>query len=554
VVSARLVYLQVVVAPAYAEQAREQRTRDITLAPRRGSIYDREGEPLAVSMEAGTVYANPRAISGPEGTARVLAEVLGGEVADYEAKLRKKAGFAYIARKVDMARIDTLKGLELKGIGFLEDSKRTYPSGELACQILGFVGIDDAGLAGLEQHYNDALAGTPGALLAERGLGGWPIPGGVTHAEDPIDGQNIVLTIDKDIQYEAQAELAAAVEKWGAKSGTVVIMNPRDGAIYAMASFPGFNPNTFGQYDASRYRNCAITDVYEPGSTMKSLTAAAVIDKGLFEPDSMFELPPSIKVGGRKIGEAHGRPTVNWSLTEIVTNSSNVGAVKLGMALGPEGMYEYCAKFGLTEKTGVDYPGEAQGYVPPTDTWSASSIGNIPFGQGLSMTSLQLARALAAIANGGELVTPHFLEALPDDPDAALSWPRTRAITQQAADQARAVLEAVITEGTGAAAAVDGYSVAGKTGTAQKARTDGRGYAAGKYIASFSGFLPADDPQVLIIVTLDEPSNAIYGGVVAAPTFARLGAFSVSHLKIPPTLPRDIQDPDDDSSTTDVSP
>jgi len=534
-VAARLVYLQVVAAPAYATRAADQRTRDITLAPRRGSIYDREGEPLAVSMEARTVYATPYAVEDPAGAATAIASVLGGDAATYEAKLRKDTGFVYIARKVDMERAAALEKLDLKGIDFLEDSRRSYPSGELACQVLGFVGIDDEGLSGVEKYYDELLAGQPGTILAERDPFGRPIPGGVMKSEDPVDGQNIVLTIDKDIQYQAQVELTAAVEKWKAKSGTIIVMDPRDGEIYAMASTPGFNPNDYGKATADATRNRAITDTYEPGSTVKSLTAAAVIDKGLFTPESMFSLPPSLKIGGRTIGEAHGRGTVNWSLSEIVTNSSNVGAVKLGMALGPKGLYEYFNKFGLTEKTGIDYPGEGQGWLPPTEDWSASTIGTVPFGQGISMTTVQLARALSSIANGGELPTPHFLLDLPDDPGADLVWPKRRAISAEAAATTTDVLQLVITEGTGEAAAVPGYDVAGKTGTAQKARTDGRGYAGGKYVASFSGFLPAEDAQVLIIVSLDEPSNAIYGGVVAAPVFSKLGAFSVSHLKIPPT-------------------
>jgi cell division protein FtsI (penicillin-binding protein 3) len=237
---------------------------------------------------------------------------------------------------------------------------------------------------------------------------------------------------------------------------------------------------------------------------------------------------------------------VNWSLTEIVTNSSNVGSVLLGMALGPDGLYESFDSFGLTEKTGVDFPGEVRGWLPPTGEWSASTIGTVPFGQGVSMTGLQLARALSAIANDGELPTPHFLQALPDDDTAALSWPRERAIDPESARAMRGVLAAAVTDGTGGSAAVPGYTVAGKTGTAQKARTDGRGYAAGKYVASFSGFIPAEEPRVLIIVNIDEPKNAIYGGVVAAPVFSTLAEFSVSHLKIPPTS---VTAPGDDTAT-----
>lgn len=554
VVAGRLVYIQGFESSAYAAQAQEQRTRDITLAPRRGSIYDREGEPLAVSIEARTVYATPYAVEDPAGTAQAIAGVLGGEVADYEERLNRDTGFVYIARKVDMARARALEELDLTGIGFIEDSRRSYPSGELACQTLGFVGVDDQGLSGLELFYDDLLAGEPGTLLAERDPYGRVIPGGVMHEVDPVNGSNLVLTIDKDIQYEAQVLLAEAVETWGAQGGVAIVMDPRDGEIYAAASVPGFNPNDFGAYDDSTYRNRAITDTYEPGSTVKSFTAAAVIDAGLYTPESMFELPPSIQVGGRTIGEAHGRGTVNWCLTDIVTNSSNVGAVKLGLALGPQGLYEYFDRFGFTEPTGVDFPGEAQGWLPPVDQWSASTIGTVPFGQGISMTPLQLARALSAIANGGELVTPHFLMAMPDDEDAELVWPTEEALSPEAAHTTRDMLTAVVTEGTGANAAVPGYEVAGKTGTAQKARTDGvAGYAAGRYVASFSGFLPADDPQVLILVAIDEPSNSIYGGTVAAPTFSRLAQFAVSHLKIPPST-ASISESSDQTETATTSP
>jgi len=554
VVAGRLVYIQGFESSAYAAQAQEQRTRDITLAPRRGSIYDREGEPLAVSIEARTVYATPYAVEDPAGTAQAIAGVLGGEVADYEERLNRDTGFVYIARKVDMARARALEELDLTGIGFIEDSRRSYPSGELACQTLGFVGVDDQGLSGLELFYDDLLAGEPGTLLAERDPYGRVIPGGVMHEVDPVNGSNLVLTIDKDIQYEAQVLLAEAVETWGAQGGVAIVMDPRDGEIYAAASVPGFNPNDFGAYDDSTYRNRAITDTYEPGSTVKSFTAAAVIDAGLYTPESMFELPPSIQVGGRTIGEAHGRGTVNWCLTDIVTNSSNVGAVKLGLALGPQGLYEYFDRFGFTEPTGVDFPGEAQGWLPPVDQWSASTIGTVPFGQGISMTPLQLARALSAIANGGELVTPHFLMAMPDDEDAELVWPTEEALSPEAAHTTRDMLTAVVTEGTGANAAVPGYEVAGKTGTAQKARTDGvAGYAAGRYVASFSGFLPADDPQVLILVAIDEPSNSIYGGTVAAPTFSRLAQFAVSHLKIPPST-ASISESNDQTETATTSP
>ncbi len=534
-VGVRLVYLQAYAAPMYAERAQNQRTRDIEIAPKRGTIFDRDGEPLAVSREARTIYASPRLVEDATATAEVLSIVLGGEVSDYVERLRSDKGFAYISRKVDPERAEAVEELRLKGIGLLKDSRRTYPSGELAAQVLGFTGIDDEGLSGLELHYDSLLAGEPGFVLAERDPFGRPIPGGVMHTEEPVDGSDIVLTIDRDVQYVAQLELQTAVEKWQAAAGSIVVMDPASGEILAMASVPGFNPNRFADADSSAYRNRSITDVYEPGSTLKAITGVSVIDAGLYDSHSMFEIPPTLKVAGRTIKEAHPRPTVNWSLTEIVTNSSNVGSVILGMALGEQQLYDYLDRFGFTEKTGVDFPGEAVGHVPPVDSWSATSIANIPFGQGVSMTPLQLARAFSAIANGGELVKPHFLLEVPEEPHVRASRQKRRAISEEAAEAMCEALKAAVSEGTGSAAAVEGYEVAGKTGTAQKARTDGRGYAPGKYVASFSGFLPAEDPRVLVVVMIDEPKGAIYGGVVAAPVFSEVARFTVSHLRIPPT-------------------
>ena len=534
-VAARLVYLQVVMGPVATAQAREQRMRDVVLPPRRGTIYDREGEPLAVSVDARTVYANPNAIDDKKATAAALASVLGGSPESYEAKLDRKSGFAYIARRVDIAQATALESLELKGIGFLDDSKRSYPSGELACQVLGFVNPDGKGVAGTELQYDRILAGTPGTLLAERDPFGRIIPGGIERSVDPVDGHDVVLSVDKDIQYQAQLELNALVQQYQAKGGSVLVMNPHTGEIYAMASTPTYDPNRYSEASQDAYRNRVVSDAYEPGSTIKSLTAASVLDAGVFTPESKLELPPSLKVAGKTVGEAHGRGTVTWTLAEIVTHSSNVGSVKLGQALKVRGLYDYFARFGLTKKTGIDFPGEAVGWLPPPEQWSALSMANIPFGQGVSMTPLQLCRAISAIANDGELVTPHLALSLPQDDEKEREWPKTRAISQAAARSTNTILQAVVTEGTGKEASVAGYSVAGKTGTAQKALPGGKGYASGAYVSSFIGFLPAEDPQVLVSVIVDEPKGVIYGGVVAAPAFSRLGAFSVSHLKIPPS-------------------
>jgi cell division protein FtsI (penicillin-binding protein 3) len=537
-VAARLVWVQTVDAGKLAAQAERQRVRELVLAPRRGSILDREGESLAKTVDARTVYAVPHSVKDATGTASALAGVLGGDPAVYLARLTRDSSFSYIARKVDLDRAAAVERLGIEGIGFLEDSRRTYPSGELACQVLGFVGVDDEGLAGLEKQYDAVLAGTEGRVLAERDPFGRPIPGGVMDALDPVDGRSIQLTIDKDIQYEAHVELASAVGRFGAKGGSILVMDPQNGEILAMSSWPYFDPNAYGTADPDALRNGPVTDAFEPGSTIKSFTAAAAIDQRLFTPESPFELPPTLQVGDRTIHESHPRGTVTWTLTDIVTKSSNVGAVKLGIALGKERIYSYFGRFGLTERTGVDFPGEARGAMPPPNTWSQSSIGNIPFGQGMSVSVLQLARAYAALANGGMLPTPHFLMRASDATTEPV-WPTRRAVPSETAATMRRVLRGVVSDGTGAEAQVTGYDVAGKTGTAQKARKGGGGYADGAYISSFAGFLPSESPGVLIIITLDEPTKGYYGGTVAAPSFSRLGRFCVAHLKLPPATSRE---------------
>lgn len=536
-ISARLVELHIIEAPAFAQLAEEQRTRDLELLPRRGTIFDREGEPLAISVEARSIYASPRSVKDPAVTAKSLSTILGGDAAEFEERLRRDAGFVYIARKVDIERANALKELDLAGIGFLDDSRRVYPFGELAGQVLGFVGVDNIGLTAIEKQYDDVLAGTPGRIIAERDPSGRPIPGGVRHTELPVDGEDIQLTIDKDIQHRAQMVLAETVKASGAIGGNVIVMNASDGSIYAMASYPGFDPNNFQTADQSAFRNRAVTDVYEPGSTLKALTVAAAIDRELFTPESVFDLPATIQIGGRTIGEARRKEFARLSLTEILAVSSNVGSVKLGMAMGPETLYDYFDRFGLNEAPGIDFPGQSRGVLLPVDQWSASTIGTLTYGQGISLTPLQLARAMCAIANGGTLPTPHLLTSA-----EGAKATRPRVISESTSAAMREMLVSAVTSGTGSAAAMPGYSVAGKTGTALKIKEDGSGYAEGKYIASFAGFLPAGDPQVVILVNIDEPSGNAFGGVVAAPAFRRIAEFVVSHMGISPQPERQIDD------------
>ncbi len=533
VVGVRLVWIQVVQASELAKTAQRQRTRDIVLPARRGSIFDREGQPLAVTSDAKTIYADPGEVVDATATASALAGVLGGKSGDYLPKLHKTSSFVYIARKVDLERAAALEKLKLHGIMQIDDSRRSYPGGTLACQILGFVGVDDKGLSGIEKQYDSTLAGTPGRMVAERDRQGRLIPGGIVTAQDPVDGQDVYLTIDNDIQFKAQKELAGAVKKFGAKGGSVVVMDPTSGEILAIASTPYFDANAFATASQDAMRNRAISDAYEPGSTMKAMTAASAIDAGLFTPQSVLKLPPTLTIGGRVIHEAHARGTVHYSLTDIVTKSSNVGAVKIGQALGKRRLADYFGAFGLSQRTGVDFPGEAKGWMPPPSTWSALTMGNLPFGQGLSVTPLQLARSLSAIANGGTLVTPHFLYRQASIPATFPASPEP-VISHEAAFETVKMLTNVVREGTGTEAKVHGYEVAGKTGTAQKVRPGGIGYMSGVYMSSFAGFLPAGAPKVLIVITIDSPKSGLFGGTVAAPAFSRLAAFCVAHLRIAP--------------------
>lgn len=533
VIAGRLTYIQVVQAQALSATAARQRLRDLTLSPRRGSIFDREGQPLAVTTDAKSIYAVPSQVKDATATASTLAQVLGGDAASYLKRLTRKGSFSYIARKVDLLRAAQLEKLGIDGIGFIADSRRTYPSGTLAGQVLGCVGVDDAGLAGIEMQYDSTLAGTAGRIIAERDPKGHLIPGSIVESTDPIDGQDIFLTIDKDIQNQAEIELARAVEQFHAKGGTVVVMDPNNGEILATASTPFLDPNAYGTAIAESKRVKAITDAYEPGSTMKAMTAAAVIDKGLYTPASVLHLPSTLDIGGITVHESHARGAVDYTLSQIVTKSSNVGAVKLGQALGRKTLAEYVDRFRLGQRTGVDFPGESAGMTPPLSKWTNSTMGNLPFGQGISVTPLQLARAVAAIANGGSLVTPHFLSRQGSLPATFPASPEP-VITRATATATTRMLTDVVRDGTGTEAAVGQYEVAGKTGTAQKARPGGLGYMKGAYVSSFVGYLPASAPRVLILVTIDSPTKSIYGGTVAAPAFSHLARFCVDHLKIAP--------------------
>lgn len=551
-VSARLFFLQVAKGAEYRKEAESQRTITIDLPAKRGQILDRNGDVLADSLEADTVYADPFLIKDPKKAAVLIAPILSMPQEKIEQRLSQNAGFVYLARRVDPRTATRLKKAikefnkkekledRIDGVGFLPETKRVYPLNSVASQVIGFTNIDDQGRAGIELYYDDILKGKPGVMVSERDcVLGCDIPGGKSKQKPPVDGSNIQLTIDKDIQYKVQVELEKTAKDFKAISASAIVMNPTNGEIYAMASAPTFSPNDDTIADPQRTRNRTISDTYEPGSTMKIFTVAGALEENLYSPNDSLYLPATIKVGGRTIRESHARAAKNMTIAEIMQESSNVGAVTIGQRLGKEKLVEYIDRFALTKPTGIDLPGEAVGYMPPLSQWSASTIGNIPFGQGIVVTPLGILRGLSVMANDGVLPDPHLLMKKSPEGDLSKKAGKSKAeqakrsVSPETTGEMREILEKVVTAGTGSGAKVEGYRVAGKTGTAQKPKP-GVGYASGAYIGSFMGYVPSRNPQLAIIVAVDEPQGDIYGGTVAAPVFSRIAEYSLRHLKIAP--------------------
>lgn len=527
----RAVQIQVVHGAEYEALAERQQVREYATASKRGVIYDRNGEELAVSRRMATIGADPLLVSDPEATAAALAPILDMDPTELAGRLRGEGRYVLLARRVEPAVGDSVLQLKLRGIVVHPEEKRVYPKGALAPQLLGFVGTENMGLAGIEKQYDDVLTGDEGL----RRIVGDPFGRtlGVLFDKAGAEGRSVVLTIDEDIQFVAEQALAAAVEKFGALKGTAVVLDPKSGEVLAMANVPYFDTNQFGSEPEENRRNTAVNDQYEPGSTFKMVVAAAALEDGLVTPDTPFELARSITVYDRTVHEAHEDlpPTRTLTVTQILAQSSNVGAVTLGLRVGKQRLVDIIKDFGFTTPTGMDFPGEASGSMLAADKWSGSTIANVPIGQGISVTSVQLAAAYGAVANDGVYVQPHLTT------DATLVPPR-RVVSSAVARQLRDMLLVTVAEGTGVNARVEGYEVAGKTGTAQKVLPGGRGYSEDAFVASFVGMVPADDPALVILVTVDEPTAEYYGSVVAAPVFAEIAEFSLSRLAIPPSSPR----------------
>lgn len=537
VVAVKLVVIQGLEAGRYKKLAAQQRDTDITITPHRGTIFDREGEVMAISEDVTTVYATPYLVKNKKDVAQKIAGVTGDDAGDIQGKLAEKSGFVYIARKLDKTLADRLKKLKLPGIGFIDESKRVYPLGSICSQILGVVDVDNKGQAGLELYYDKLLGGKPGEVFLEKDAAGNPIPGSEQQRKEAVDGVDLELTIDNDIQAQVEGSLARGVKNYGAKAGTAIVLDCNTGDILAMASSPTFDPNNRERIDPVTMRNRAITDVYEPGSALKIVTSSAALEQGVVTPSTVIAVPSQLRVADKTFKDAEPMPSRQLNFTQIISESSNVGTIEVGLKLGADRLASYIERLGLGHPTGVDFPGEVAGIVPPLSAWSGTSVATISIGQGISVTPIQLACIMGTIANGGRKICPHFLKAKVTDKgvqDMGLGGLGDQVLSPAVCQQMTGILEQVVAPGgTGVKAAVNYYNVAGKTGTAEKPLKGGAGYS-GNYIGTFVGFAPAEKPRLACLVVFDEPTP-IWGGETSAPVFKEIMSFSLQHLKIPPS-------------------
>jgi cell division protein FtsI (penicillin-binding protein 3) len=530
---ARAVWIQVIKGPEYAAMALRQHRETVIVPASRGTIVDRNGEPLAIGRLATTVYANPRQVNDARDLTLVASKQLGLDPAElYPMLVDRSKGFVYVARKADPRKAKILQSMDFAGLGFYPEELRFYPQGPVAAQVIGYAGLDNKGLEGLERSLEGTLAGKPGSQTIVKDPFGRALDVVETKAETP--GRSVRLTIDREIQANAEEILQDTVRRWGARAATAVVMDPHTGEIFAMATAPRFNANRFPTTRADRRRNRAVTDTYEPGSTFKLVTIAAGLQEGVITPRTSFRLAPTIKVADRVIHEAHTRGTERLTVKQIVEQSSNIGTITIAEHLGPGRLASWVDRFGFGAKSGVDFPGESAGFALPLDQWSGSTIGTVPIGHGIAVTPVQMARAYAAIANGGRLVRPHLIDRI--DGKTVGATRGRRVVSRHVSEQMMSMLRGVVLEGTGTEAAIPGYTVAGKTGTAAKIDPDGT-YSTSRYVASFVGMVPATKPKLVIMVMVDEPHGDIYGGVVAAPAFREIARFNLQHLEIPQDAP-----------------
>ncbi len=540
-ITVRLYYLQVNRHDEFARRAERQQQRVIELDPPRGTIYDARGRELAVSVEVESAFAVPREVSDPKSAAKALARVLAIDAGKLERLLVADREFVWVARKLDPPQARLVKGLALPGIYFLEESKRYYPLRGVGAHTLGYVGTDNHGLAGLEAMYDRVVAGKPGRRTVLRDARqGMAVPASLPSAA-PVPGNDLYLTIDAALQQIAERELAIVAERLHPKSGSVVLLDPATGGVLALASWPTFDPNRFAAASEDARRNRPVSDAYEPGSTFKMVTAAAALEEGLIDPDETLDC----EMGGITLAGVHisdNKPYGLLTLRQVIAKSSNIGAIKTALRVSNASYYATIRAFGFGRTSGIDLPGESPGLLMPVARWPALAKAYIAFGQGISVTPLQLALAFATIANGGSLLEPYLVRQWGSGESAQLLHRdpvvRGRPVSARTISVLGELLAGVTAEGgTGRAAVVPGYPVAGKTGTAEKAEP-GRGYLANEFVASFAGYAPTAHPAIVAVVVLDDPSGNYHGGVAAAPVFAAIAQQALLYLNVLPQRDR----------------
>jgi len=514
--------------------ALQQQTERVILPAHRGAILDRNGRELAVGKPAQTVFATPYLLHEPKAAARALCKALlitknRERRALEKALTRPKSGFAYVARKVDPALAKAALALDLPGVGAYAEEERSYPMKGSAAQVLGVVDIDGKGIAGLEKEYDKQLAGVSGSEVIVRDPAGHTLR--TVSDTQPIAGESVQLTLDEDIQYTAEDVLEQTVRSSSAKAATAIVMDPRTGEILAMVNVPIVKDNAFGRKPANDSNRC-VTDVYEPGSIFKLVTISGALADGTVNTHQKFTLAPTITVYDRTIHEAEARGTVNYTVEDILVHSSNVGAVTIGRKMGQAAMLKWVGAFGFGRPTGIAFPGESSGIVPAAEQWSGTTIANVPMGQGIAVTPLQITAAFAAVANRGVYEKPHLVDQV--GTTVYRKPPGRRVIPARIAAAVRDMLAAAVDHGTGVKAQIPGYVVAGKTGTAQKPLPDGSGYSKTDYVASFIGMVPADHPRLVVMVAVDSPRTSIFGGDIAAPAVQKIMRFALQQLEIAP--------------------
>jgi cell division protein FtsI (penicillin-binding protein 3) len=527
--------LQILRYGEFTQRAARQQMRTIDVSPRRGVIYDRSGHELAMTIAVDSAFAVPSEMPDPAMAAGILAKVLRASPKEMLAKIESSRNFAWIARRLDAPQANRLRSLNLKGIYFQKETKRFYPKRELAAQVLGYVGIDDEGLGGIEKKFDDQLRGKPGKMFVsvdarQKSLGR------VERAPEP--GNNLVLTIDEKLQYIAERELDRSIAETRAQAGTVIIQNPKTGEILALASRPTFNPNSFHETSPQALKNRAVSDIYEPGSTFKIVTLAAALEEKLTTPDEVIDCQHgAINVFGRTVHDH--KPFGMLTVSQVMQQSSDVGAIKLGLRLGEQRFDNYIRAFGFGAQTGVELPGETRGIAKPASRWTKSSIGSISMGQEIGVNALQVASMVSAIANDG-MYTPSRIVAgvMPSKGSSAQTIvfkpaPQRRVVSTMTAAQMKRMLEDTVLLGTGKKAILDGYTSAGKTGTAQKIDPATGRYSPWAHIASFAGFAPVQNPAITVVTILDSPVGAHHGGDVGAPLFNRVAQAALTYLNVP---------------------